>query len=46
MIKKTRKNPSELTEDEIDYLVKNSHFSKNELLEWHEGFKVDIENPL
>lgn len=41
--KKNKKNLQELTQDEIDYLLKNSHFTKKELLEWHEGFIVRLQ---
>ncbi len=38
--KLNKKNPKEFTQEEIDYLLKNSHFSKAELIEWHSGFIV------
>jgi hypothetical protein len=38
--KLNKKNPKELTQEEIDYLLKNSHFNKAELIEWHTGFIV------
>ena len=35
-----KKNPKELTQEELDYLLNNSHFNKAELIEWHTGFIV------
>ncbi len=30
----------ELTEFELNFLLKNTHFNRNEILMWHEGFLV------
>ena len=37
-----KKNPKELTQEELDYLLNNSHFNKAELIEWHTGFIVSL----
>lgn len=39
--KDKKKNPAELTEDEINLLLANTSFTKEEILKWHEGFIRD-----
>jgi Ca2+-binding EF-hand superfamily protein len=36
-----KKNPTELTEDEINLLLANTSFSREEIVKWHEGFVKD-----
>jgi Ca2+-binding EF-hand superfamily protein len=36
-----KKNPAELTEDEINLLLANTSFTREEILKWHEGFIKD-----
>lgn len=33
-------NPNELHEQEIDFLLKLTHFNRKEIIEWHKGFIV------
>jgi Ca2+-binding EF-hand superfamily protein len=35
-----KKNATELTEEEIHLLLKNTHFSRKQIEEWHAGFIV------
>ena len=35
-----KKNQLTINNDEIDSLLKQTHFNKAELLEWHNGFIV------
>lgn len=37
-----KKNPAELTEDEIQLLLANTSFTREEIKKWHEGFIVSI----
>ncbi|CAF0787173.1 unnamed protein product [Brachionus calyciflorus] len=36
-----KKNPAELTEEEIQLLLNNTTFSREEIIKWHEGFIKD-----
>lgn len=36
-----KKNATELLEDEIQLLLKNTHFTRDEIIEWHQGFIKD-----
>jgi hypothetical protein len=38
----TKKHAAELTEEEIQMLLKNTHFNKKQIEEWHAGFIVNI----
>jgi hypothetical protein len=29
-----------LTEEEIDFLLTNTHYNREEIIEWHQGFVV------
>lgn len=40
-VKDKKKNPAVLTEDEINLLLANTSFSREEILKWHEGFIRD-----
>lgn len=40
-IKEKKKNPAELTEDEINLLLANTSFTRQEIIKWHEGFIKD-----
>ena len=33
---------TELNEDEINLLIANTHFKREEIVEWHEGFLVSF----
>lgn len=39
--KPKKKNPTELTEDEINLLLANTSFTREEIHKWHEGFIKD-----
>lgn len=36
-----KKNSAELTEDEINLLLANTSFNREEIVKWHEGFIKD-----
>ena len=38
--KTVKANPTELTEEDIQFLVKNTHFCREQIQEWHGGFIV------
>lgn len=38
---KGKKNPTELTQQEIKFLLDNTHYSLDEIKRWHEGFLKD-----
>ena len=38
--KRKRQNSVSLTEEEIDFLLANTHYNREEIVEWHEGFIV------
>jgi hypothetical protein len=38
--KRSKKNSTELTEYEINHLLSTTHFDRNEIIIWHEGFLV------
>ena len=38
----TKKHAAELTEEEIQMLLKNTHFNRKQIVEWHSGFIVNI----
>jgi hypothetical protein len=37
---KSKKRATQLTEDEIQLLLKNTHFNRQQIKEWHQGFLV------
>lgn len=37
---KPKKRATQLTEEEIQLLLKNTHFNRQQILEWHQGFLV------
>ena len=37
---KSKKRATQLTEDEIQLLLKNTHFNRQQIKEWHHGFLV------
>mgnify|MGYP001810701017 CR=1 FL=1 len=37
-----KKNAAELTEEEIQLLLKNTHFNRQQIVEWHTGFIVSL----
>ncbi len=37
---KSKKHPTQLTQEEIQLLLKNTHFNRQQILEWHQGFLV------
>lgn len=39
--KDKKKNPAELTQDEINLLLANTSFTREEIQKWHEGFIKD-----
>ncbi len=38
--KSSKKHATELTEEEIQLLLKNTHFNRKQIEEWHAGFIV------
>ena len=38
--KNSKKHATELTEEEIQLLLKNTHFNRKQIEEWHAGFIV------
>ena len=38
---KKKANAAELTEDEIELLLNNTHFNRKQIEEWHAGFIKD-----
>jgi hypothetical protein len=34
--------PTEITEEEICYLLENTHFCRKEIIDWHDKFIVTI----
>ena len=38
--KNPKKHATELTEEEIQLLLKNTHFNRKQIEEWHAGFIV------
>jgi Ca2+-binding EF-hand superfamily protein len=38
---KKKKNPTELTEDEVNLLLSNTSFTREEIYKWHQGFIHD-----
>jgi hypothetical protein len=38
--KEFKANSIELTEDDIQFLIKNTHFCREQIQEWHGGFIV------
>ncbi len=40
--KSAKKHAAELTEEEIQMLLKNTHFNRKQIEEWHAGFIVSI----
>lgn len=38
--KNRKTNPAELIEEEIQLLLKNTHFNRKQIEEWHAGFIV------
>lgn len=36
-----KKDPTVLTEDEIKFLLNNTHYTREEILRWHAGFLKD-----
>jgi hypothetical protein len=39
---KSKKRATELTEEEIQLLLKNTHFNRQQIMEWHQGFLVSF----
>jgi hypothetical protein len=37
---KSKKRATELIEEEIQLLLRNTHFNRQQILEWHQGFLV------
>jgi hypothetical protein len=37
---KSKKRATQLVEEEIQLLLKNTHFNRQQILEWHQGFLV------
>ena len=37
---KSKKRATQLSEEEIQLLLKNTHFNRQQILEWHHGFLV------
>jgi Ca2+-binding EF-hand superfamily protein len=37
---KSKKRATQLTEEEIQLLLKNTHFNRQQIKEWHQGFLV------
>ncbi len=37
---KSKKRATQLTEEEIQLLLKNTHFNRQQIMEWHQGFLV------
>lgn len=37
---KSKKRATQLSEEEIQLLLKNTHFNRQQILEWHQGFLV------
>ncbi|CAF2033457.1 unnamed protein product [Rotaria magnacalcarata] len=35
---KPKKHPTQLTEDEVQLLLKNTRFNRKQIMEWHQGF--------
>lgn len=40
--KKQKGNPTELSEAEIDTILKNSYYTRSQIIEWHNDFMVFI----
>jgi len=38
-----KKEPTELTEEEIQLLINNTHFNRKQIEEWHTGFIVNTD---
>jgi hypothetical protein len=38
--KSKKKRATQLTEDEIQLLLRNTHFNRQQIKEWHQGFLV------
>lgn len=43
---KSKKRATQLTEDEIQLLLRNTHFNRQQIKEWHQGFLVSEHFPL
>lgn len=43
---KKKKNPAILTEDEINLLLSNTSFTREEIQKWHQGFIHDCNGNL
>lgn len=41
---KSKKRATQLTEDEIQLLLRNTHFNRQQIKEWHQGFLVSERN--
>lgn len=39
---KSKKHPTQLTEEEIQLLLKNTRFNRQQILDWHQGFLVSL----
>jgi hypothetical protein len=39
---KSKKHATDLAEEEIQLLLKNTHFNRQQILEWHQGFLVSL----
>jgi hypothetical protein len=39
---KSKKHATQLTEEEIQLLLKNTHFNRQQIMEWHQGFLVSF----
>ncbi len=37
---KSKKRATQLAEEEIQLLLKNTHFNRQQIMEWHQGFLV------
>ncbi|CAF4329541.1 unnamed protein product, partial [Rotaria socialis] len=35
---KSKKHPTQLTEEEVQLLLKNTRFNRKQIMEWHQGF--------
>ena len=38
-----KKNPTDLVEEEIQLLLSNTHFNRQQIQEWHAGFIVSLD---
>lgn len=39
---KSKKRATHLAEEEVQLLLKNTHFNRQQIMEWHQGFLVSV----